>query len=113
MLPRLLPLDAATLADETAAGRWKVVRQLMRALRRARRDGLAGHWTYDPNRHLALRRALDAELKGLSRLQPGAALPTAHRRAPAARRVAARPRPATPRAAAPWPAGTPHPRRAS
>ncbi len=70
MLPRLLPLEGAALGDESPAGRWQVVRLLMRALRRTRRDARAGHWTYDINRHLALRRALDAELMALATLQP-------------------------------------------
>lgn len=66
MLPRLLPLMPREIADTTITGRWHVIRLLVRALRRERRDGMAGRWTYDPNRHLGLRQALDAERRALA-----------------------------------------------
>ncbi|SHO66210.1 hypothetical protein SAMN02745172_02865 [Pseudoxanthobacter soli DSM 19599] len=79
MLPRLLPLMPREIADLSVAGRWHVVRLLVRALRRERRDGAAGRWTYDPNRHLGLRQALDAERRALATTRCGG-LPPAPRR---------------------------------
>lgn len=39
----------------------QVTRWLRKALRRERAKALAGHWSYDANRHLALRAALQGE----------------------------------------------------
>ena len=61
------------------AGLWSDIRdpaaniaRLKRALRSQRRLGLAGHWSYDLNRHLGLLQALKAEL-ARSRTQTSAA----------------------------------------
>lgn len=64
----LLPVAETDLADLSAEGRRTIVRRLERALRAERRRGRAGHWTYDLNRHLALKRALEAERAALARL---------------------------------------------
>ncbi|MEI2384614.1 hypothetical protein [Breoghania sp. JC706] len=61
--------------SEGGASQRLVVARLARALRGERRRGLAGHWTYDLNRHIALLQAYRAEralLKptGDSRLSP-------------------------------------------
>lgn len=85
MLPRLLPLMPREIADLSVAGRWHVVRLLVRALRRERRDGAAGRWTYDPNRHLGLRQALDAERRALATVRCGGLPPAPHRDGPRGR----------------------------
>jgi hypothetical protein len=41
----------------------KILARLMRSLRDERRRGLAGHWSYDLNRHIALAQAYAAELQ--------------------------------------------------
>ncbi len=41
----------------------KTLTALMRSLRDERRRGLAGHWSYDLNRHIALAQAYAAELQ--------------------------------------------------
>jgi hypothetical protein len=66
-LPRLLPLMPKEIADESPAARRAILARLARALRQERRRGRAGHWTYDLNRHIALRQAYLAERALLSR----------------------------------------------
>jgi hypothetical protein len=66
-LPRLLPLLPREIADESPAARRAILARLARALRQERRRGRAGHWTYDLNRHIALRQAYLAERALLSR----------------------------------------------
>lgn len=61
-LPRLLPVWARDLEDDSRAGRARLVALIRRALRAERARGLAGHWSYDLARHAQLRAALDAEL---------------------------------------------------
>ena len=39
--------------------RERIIGRLMRKLRRERQRGLARHWTYDLDRHIALKHALD------------------------------------------------------
>jgi hypothetical protein len=60
-LPPLLPLMPAEMADTSEAMRRRIVARLARALRAERMRGRAGHWTYDINRHIALRQAYEAE----------------------------------------------------
>ncbi|WP_245557284.1 hypothetical protein [Kaistia granuli] len=60
-LPPLLPLMPAEMADTSEAMRRRIVARLARALRAERMRGRAGHWTYDMNRHIALRQAYEAE----------------------------------------------------
>jgi hypothetical protein len=64
-LPRVLPVGPDEVADTSDAGRRKIVRRLMRALRAERNRGRAGHWTYDLNRHVALAQAYAAESAAL------------------------------------------------
>jgi len=62
LLPRLVAVAPADLADVSATGRRRVLDLMMRALRAERRRGRAGHWTYSLARHAGLVEALDAEL---------------------------------------------------
>lgn len=61
ILPRLLPVGPAEVADESPAGTQRILALLARALRSERRRGRAGHWSYDLNRHIGLRQAMLAE----------------------------------------------------
>jgi hypothetical protein len=60
-LARVLPVGPAEIADESISARRRIVARLARALRAERNRGRAGHWTYDLNRHIALRQAYLAE----------------------------------------------------
>jgi hypothetical protein len=60
-LARVLPVGPDEIADESEAARRRIVARLARALRAERSRGRAGHWTYDLNRHIALRQAYLAE----------------------------------------------------
>jgi hypothetical protein len=60
-LPKLIALWPHELADESPEGRRRVLVKLRRALRAERRRGLAGHWSYDLNRHLGLLSAFRGE----------------------------------------------------
>ena len=64
-LPRVLPVGPDEIADESIAGRRRIVTRLARALRAERNRGRGGHWTYDLNRHIALRQAYQAERRWL------------------------------------------------
>ena len=70
-LPRVLPVGPDEIADESAAGHRRIVARLARALRAERNRGRGGHWTYDLNRHIALRQAYLAERRWLDRIAPG------------------------------------------
>lgn len=61
VLPRLVPVGPAEIADETPEGGRRILALLARALRSERRRGRAGHWSYDLNRHIGLRQAMLAE----------------------------------------------------
>lgn len=61
ILPRLLPVGPAEVADDSPAGTRRILALLARALRSERRRGRAGHWSYDLNRHIGLRQAMLAE----------------------------------------------------
>lgn len=65
MLPRLLPLAPADLAEDGPALTRRLVARLARALRAERRRGRAGLAGYDIGRHLALARVLRAERQRL------------------------------------------------
>ena len=65
-LPRLIALWPQELEDQTSEGSLLILSKLRRALRAERRRALAGHWSYELNRHLALMTAYKAEL-GLMR----------------------------------------------
>ena len=58
-LPRLIRVDACPAERETELE--AVVKRLARALRAERNRARSGHWTYDLNRHIALRQAYLAE----------------------------------------------------
>lgn len=61
LLLRLVGLDIRQLAEPGPALDAAIRARLERALRRERLRGVAGCWTYDLNRHLALMQALEAE----------------------------------------------------
>ena len=69
-LPGLLPLWPSEIADDSPAGRHRIVQKLRRALRQERRRGLAGHWTYNLTRHAALLRAWQSETARLETREP-------------------------------------------
>ena len=80
-LPRLIALWPHELADQSAEGSLLILSKLRRALRAERRRALAGHWSYELNRHLGLMTAYKAEL-GLMRrsnLRPNRTAPGASR----------------------------------
>jgi hypothetical protein len=62
-LPKLIPLWPDELDDASLPARRRLVGLLARALRRERRSGLAGHWSYDLARHAALVKAYRAECR--------------------------------------------------
>jgi len=64
-LPRLIAIDPHELRDDEPDHRRRIVARLSSALREERRRGIAGHWAYDLNRHLALTQALAAEDRSL------------------------------------------------
>jgi hypothetical protein len=70
-LPKLLALWPQELSDESTEGNSRVLARLRRALRAERRRALAGHWSYDLNRHLGLLSAYKGELARLSAGSPG------------------------------------------
>ena len=51
-------LDEVLVQDE--AGRSRMCRRLTRLMERERLKGVRGHWSYDLNRHIGLKQALDA-----------------------------------------------------
>ena len=72
-LPRVLPLMPSECAGPEPQTTRAIVRRLADALRRERRLGRAGHWTYDLNRHIALAQAWKAESERLARRQASGA----------------------------------------
>jgi len=68
-LPRLARLGPAELNEESVEGAEAIVRRLERALRAERNRARSGHWTYDLNRHIALRQAYLAESERLQALK--------------------------------------------
>ena len=88
-LPRLIALWPHELADQSPEGILLILSKLRRALSAERRRGLAGHWSYELNRHLGLMTAYKAELGlmrraklRLRRTVPGAARSTSAAEAP-------------------------------
>jgi DNA-binding IclR family transcriptional regulator len=79
-LAQLIALWPHELDDHSQAGTLRILAKLRRALRAERRRGLAGHWSYDLNRHLGLLSAYKGELARL-RLEPLKAQPNCTRRA--------------------------------
>lgn len=72
ILPRVLPMMAGQCAGPEPETTKRIVRRLADALRRERRLGRAGHWTYDLNRHIALAQAWKAESDALRANRRGA-----------------------------------------
>jgi hypothetical protein len=71
-----LPAD---INDTSLEGHVQLLRTLRRALRRERRRGVAGHWTYDLTRHAHLLEAYSCERRGLeARLGRSGAILTRH-----------------------------------
>jgi hypothetical protein len=70
-LPKLARLDPLDLTTETIAGGEAILARLERALRAERNRARSGHWTYDLNRHIALRQAYLAETRRLDALKAG------------------------------------------
>ncbi len=64
-LPRLIPVTAAEVEDDTIERHRVIIARLARALRAERNRGRAGHWTYDLNRHIGLKQAFAAEKQRL------------------------------------------------
>jgi len=64
-LPGQIRWDPFTGVSANAAESAEIVARLERALRAERNRARAGHWTYDLNRHIALRQAYMAERERL------------------------------------------------
>jgi hypothetical protein len=78
-LPGLTRLDPMLMQAGTAGSAALIVARLAAALRAERNRARSGHWTYDLNRHIALRQAYVAESERLSELK-GQARPDGDRR---------------------------------
>ena len=61
ILPRLVPVTPADLADRSSAGIARIRAVLERALAGERRRARSGHWSYSLARHVGLIEALAAE----------------------------------------------------
>jgi hypothetical protein len=66
-LTRLIHASPSELADRSPGAARSILARLARALRSERNRGRAGHWTYDLNRHFALRQAYVVEKARLDR----------------------------------------------
>jgi hypothetical protein len=70
-LPGLIRVDPSTCEAENLGDMEIVVSRLERALRAERNKARSGHWTYDLNRHIALRQAHRAETARLAAMKKG------------------------------------------
>ncbi len=68
-LPRLTRIDTLSGLADTAENVANIVARLERALRAERNRARSGHWTYDLNRHIALRQAHCAETARLAAIR--------------------------------------------
>ena len=68
-LPKLARLASLDLLADTIEGAEAILARLERALRAERTRARSGHWTYDLNRHIALRQAYLAETERLRTLK--------------------------------------------
>lgn len=68
-LPRLARIEAGDALAETPESAELIVARLERALRAERNRARSGHWTYNLNRHIALRQAHRAEAERLALLR--------------------------------------------
>ncbi|MCB1501956.1 MAG: hypothetical protein KDK07_19590 [Bauldia sp.] len=60
-LARLIPVTPALIDDPGTESQREIIAKLRRALRAEANRGRSGHWSYDLNRHIALKQAYDAE----------------------------------------------------
>jgi hypothetical protein len=67
-LPRLARIDPGEAIDSLDVAE-RIVARLAAALRAERNRARSGHWTYDLNRHIALRQAYLAETERLATLR--------------------------------------------
>ena len=67
-LPRLIRAVPSEYSDDDRETAERIIGRLARALAAERRRGRSGHWTYDMNRHIALKQALAAERAHLRKL---------------------------------------------
>ncbi len=67
-LPRLMPVWAETLADQSEAGCRTLIARIDACANRMRLAGLAGDWAYSLPQHRQLMLALDHERANLARL---------------------------------------------
>ena len=67
-LPKILSISPEELADKSAEGRRGLIARLLRLAHNSARAGRTGHWSYDPNRHIAILGALHAERDELTAL---------------------------------------------
>jgi len=70
-LPKLARLDPRSALTDSLENAAAIVARLASALRAERGRARSGHWTYDLNRHIALRQAFLAETERLAALQRG------------------------------------------
>jgi hypothetical protein len=70
-LPRLIRIDPYPETSDTAESVKAILARLERALRAERCRARSGHWTYDLNRHIALRQAYLAEAERLLAIKAG------------------------------------------
>ncbi len=70
-LPKLARVDTLAGLADTVEHVEAIVARLARALRAERNRARSGHWTYDLNRHIALRQAHRAETERLLALRGG------------------------------------------
>ena len=68
-LAKLIPLWPREIEDRSTKGALHILAKLRRALRSERTRGLAGHWSYDLNRHLGLLSAFKGELAAYRAIQ--------------------------------------------
>jgi hypothetical protein len=71
-LPRLTRIDTRSGLADTVENVADIVARLERALRAERSRARSGHWTYDLNRHIALRQAYRAETARLAAIRASA-----------------------------------------
>lgn len=70
-LPGLIRLDPFTEIADTNEAAEAILARLERALRAERNRARSAHWTYDLNRHIALRQAYLAEAERLMAMKAG------------------------------------------
>lgn len=70
-LPGLIRIDPSACGAEDVGDLEVIVARLERALRAERNKARSGHWTYDLNRHIALRQAHRAETTRLAAIKKG------------------------------------------